>query len=91
MFVIAQMSNSLIPIPNQLVWEQDRKPHLWVWRHGSIIFGRGRLNDCTDWTRVEREEMADDTITTQPTTKRKEIEQFVRDLDPLQVQGRAQY
>ena len=30
--------------------------------------------------------MADDTITTQPTTKRKEIEQFVRDLDPLQVQ-----
>ena len=35
--------------------------------------------------------MADDTITTQPTTKRKEIEQFVRDLDPLQVQGRAQY
>ena len=27
MFVIAQMSNCLIPIPNQLVWEQDRKPH----------------------------------------------------------------
>lgn len=24
---IAQMSNYLIPTPNQLVWEQDRKPH----------------------------------------------------------------
>ena len=31
--------------------------------------------------------MADEAITTQPRSKRKEIEQFVRDLDPLQVQG----
>jgi len=31
--------------------------------------------------------MADEAITTQPRSKRKEVEQFVRDLDPLQVQG----
>jgi len=30
--------------------------------------------------------MADEAITTQPRSKRKEVEQFVRDLDPLQVQ-----
>ncbi len=29
----------------------------------------------------------EEAITTQPRTKRKEIETFVRDLDPLQVQG----
>ena len=30
---------------------------------------------------------AEGAITTQPRSKRKEIETFVRDLDPLQVQG----
>ena len=31
--------------------------------------------------------MADEAITTQPRSKRKEIEAFVKDLDPLQVVG----
>ena len=34
--------------------------------------------------------MADgDTVTTQPRSRRKEIEQFVRDLDPTQVVGKC--
>ena len=31
--------------------------------------------------------MSDGAITTQPTSRRKEVEAFVRDLDPLQVVG----
>ena len=41
---IAQMSNCLIPIPNQLVWEQDREPHYDMTSRLNY-FGRGRLND----------------------------------------------
>ena len=32
--------------------------------------------------------MSSDAITTQPTSRRKEVESFVRDLDPLQVVGK---
>lgn len=31
--------------------------------------------------------MADQTVVNQPTSRRKETEQFVRDLDPIQVAG----
>ena len=40
---------------------------------------------CSSSNMAEQSETA---ITSQPRSRRKEIEQFVRDLDPIQVQGK---
>lgn len=49
--------------------------------------GVGTILDRTMYGAMAGEENA--TITTQPRSKRKELEQFVRDLDPIQVAGKC--
>ena len=65
---------------------QRSTPHrIWV-----RPLGKGYRSSALQSVELTMATEAETAVTTQPRSKRKEIEQFVRDLDPLQVVGKSQ-